>query len=209
MQEGGNPASDHQSKPGWYFSHNFALWDLHQNNQADIFYHNYIPWDSCPLQSQCCKLWASDRSKYRHSISPNTSYSMSVSFCHDTISSKSWKSPVFAFWTLADEPEAVVCYRWVGNLQDLPYHDWVGLKSASNCNSLVPSLCILSWPAAPCNGFQWCQRHDHRCRCRTSRSSRGVETMQKPWFQEGWTFRQGFDWENEIVIIDVTTTNQK
>ena len=116
---------------------------------------------------------------------------------------------MFAFWTLADEPEAVVCYRRVGNLQDLLFHDWVFLKSASNCNSLVSRLCNLSWPAAPCNGFQWCQRHDRRCRCRTSRSSRGVETMQKPWFQEGWIFRQNFDGENEIVIIDLTTTNKK
>ena len=38
MQEGGNPASDHQSKPGWYFSNDSALWDLHQNNQANITY---------------------------------------------------------------------------------------------------------------------------------------------------------------------------
>ena len=71
-------------------------------------------------------------------------------FCRETISSKSWKSPVFAFWTLADEPESVVCYRWVGNLQDLPFHDWVVLKSASNCNSLVSRLCILT-----CNPLQW------------------------------------------------------
>ena len=70
--------------------------------------------------------------------------------CHEIISSKSWKSPVFAFWTLADEPEAVVCYRWVGNLQDLPFHDWVFLKSASNCNSLVSRLCILT-----CSPLQW------------------------------------------------------
>ena len=82
-------------------------------------------------------------------------------------------------------------------------------SSSSNCNCLLSRLCILSWPAAPCNGFQWCQRHDRRCRCRTSRSSRGVETMQKPWFQEGWIFRQNFDGENEIVIIDLTTTNKK
>ena len=82
-------------------------------------------------------------------------------------------------------------------------------SSSSNCNCLLSRLCILSWPAAPCNGFQWCQRHDRRCRCRTSRSSRGVETMQKPWFQEGWIFRQNFDGENEIVTIDLTTTNKQ
>ena len=209
MQEGGNPASDHQSKPGWYFSNDSALWDLHQNNQANITYLETL----APCSPSVVSFGHLIRSKYRH-----------ITILHHTLSTlwvSSSNDSIFVVKQFLQKAENHLCSPfgpWLMNRSPLSVTvEWEISKtclfmiesSSSNCNCLLSRLCILSWPAAPCNGFQWCQRHDHRCRCRTSRSSRGVETMQKPWFQEGWIFRQNFDGENEIVIIDVTTTNQK